>query len=185
MSLQLTFQVMGQPRQKGSTTAFVVPKKGVKAAIEKGAPVSGKDFTAVTTGANKYAKFYEADIRDEACKHMTGDLWTGPVVVEMFFVMPRPLVLKGRFEPFTKAPDIDKMQRCVLDALTHVVYADDRQVVGMGNVWKRYANPGESPHTTIRARQATTEDLLDIERRERELFVYAHESPDRRGFGLF
>lgn len=185
MSQQLTFQVMGQPRQKGSTTAFVVPKKGVKAAIAKGAAVTGQDFTAVTTGTNKNARFYEAEIRDEAHKRMTGDLWTGPVIVEMFFVMPRPLVLKARFEPFTKTPDIDKMQRCVLDALTHVVYADDKQVVGMGSVWKRYANPGESPHTTIRVRQATTEDLLEIERRERELFVYAHEPTARRTLALF
>lgn len=188
--MTLTFRVIGQPRQKGSSQAFVVPRKGVKAALEQGAAVKRTDFRAISTGANPNAKYYEKEIRDEAAKYMSGPLWEDAVMLAAFFVMPRPLRLKGKFEAFIKTPDTDKMLRCVLDALTHVVYRDDAQVVHAAP-WKRYAVPGEQPHTTIHVWQPSIEELLAIELRERELSapltatagIFA--APAARPFNLF
>lgn len=70
----------------------------------------------------------------------------GPVVVTLQFVMFRPKGLpKSRpTPPCTKAPDIDKLARGILDALTHVIYSDDAQVTTL-IVTKRVAELHESP----------------------------------------
>lgn len=164
----LTVIVHGRPRQKGSANAFVVPRKGVAAAIERGATPTRQDFRAVVTSDNPNAKYYEQEIRAEVTQAMTGPLWTGPIAVDAVFVMPRPQRLKAKFEPYLVAPDTDKMLRCVLDALTHVVYADDKQVVRPTG-WKRYANQGEQPHTLLRVSELTAEQLVALEQAERDL----------------
>jgi Holliday junction resolvase RusA-like endonuclease len=46
--------------------------------------------------------------------------------VTLLFVMPRPKTVK-RAEP-SVAPDLDKLVRAALDALTSVAYEDDGQV---------------------------------------------------------
>lgn len=54
-----------------------------------------------------------------------------PVSVHITFLMPRPKTVK-RHTP-TVPPDIDKLCRAVLDALTDVgVWVDDSQVVDLG-----------------------------------------------------
>jgi Holliday junction resolvase RusA-like endonuclease len=46
--------------------------------------------------------------------------------VTLLFIMPRPKTVK-RAEP-SVAPDLDKLVRAALDALTSVAYEDDGQV---------------------------------------------------------
>lgn len=63
--------------------------------------------------------------------------WSGqpmlsaPLVVQLRFVMPRPASLpKSRSTPpAVKRPDVDKLARACLDALTGVIFADDSMVV--------------------------------------------------------
>jgi Holliday junction resolvase RusA-like endonuclease len=77
----------------------------------------------------------------------------GPVSINIQFRFARP---KGHFgtgrnegtvkasAPFvpTGKPDLDKLQRAVFDALTHIVWLDDAQVVEV-KAYKIYAeNPG-------------------------------------------
>jgi crossover junction endodeoxyribonuclease RusA len=58
----------------------------------------------------------------------------GSVVVEARFTFARPVSHQGargvlpRFAAAVPGPDIDKLARAVLDALTGIVYRDDRQV---------------------------------------------------------
>ena len=69
----------------------------------------------------------------------------GPLVVKIVFVMPRPKATpKTRATPpAVKKPDLDKLVRAVLDALTSAgVYADDSQVVTV-HAHKRLAELGE------------------------------------------
>jgi len=87
---------------------------------------------------------------------MTRDRWTygvtnSAVHADMLFVMPRPKShlrangsVKGSFaqREHTSKPDVDKLARCVLDALTGVLYTDDSQVVEI-NARKTYGGaPG-------------------------------------------
>jgi crossover junction endodeoxyribonuclease RusA len=74
-----------------------------------------------------------------------------PLEVELFFVMVRPTSAPKRTTPpAIKRPDIDKLSRAVLDALTFIVFDDDSQVVSL-KVHKRIAEIGEPPgvHITV------------------------------------
>ncbi len=61
----------------------------------------------------------------------------GAVYITLDFYMPRPRSVK-RALPIVK-PDIDKLSRAVLDALTGVAYVDDGQVVSI-TALKHYAD---------------------------------------------
>lgn len=74
------------------------------------------------------------------------------VVVDVHFVLPRPASApKTKTLPATKRPDLDKLARAILDALTDVVYQDDSQVTAL-LLAKRIAEPGEQPGAHIRVR---------------------------------
>lgn len=73
-----------------------------------------------------------------------------PVAVDLDFVLPRRASAPKTFTPpHTRKPDIDKLSRMILDALTAVVWADDAQVTRKGES-KREAEPGEEPGVRIR-----------------------------------
>lgn len=74
-----------------------------------------------------------------------------PVDVHLVFRLPRPrahLRADGTVKPTapvvpTVRPDIDKLTRAALDALSTVVYHDDGQVVGL-HTFKVYTTPGNT-----------------------------------------
>lgn len=69
----------------------------------------------------------------------------GPVRLDLRFVMPRPKATPKRSTPpAVKKPDLDKLVRAVLDAITGVTYRDDSQVVAL-SASKRLAELGETP----------------------------------------
>jgi len=86
--------------------------------------------------------------------------WTGPVRVYVWFTFPRPKSHyrggkpgPGRLRPdapesVTRRPDLDKLLRAVLDALTGVVIADDAQVAEIRTM-KHYAAKDSSPGASI------------------------------------
>lgn len=53
----------------------------------------------------------------------------GAVQLELTFVLIKPKTVK-RIYPFVR-PDLDKLCRAVLDALTEIAYKDDQQVVSL------------------------------------------------------
>ena len=65
------------------------------------------------------------------------EMLDGPVAVEVAFFLPRGKTVK-RKQPAVK-PDLDKLVRAVLDALTGYCYKDDGQVVRVVAV-KEYAD---------------------------------------------
>lgn len=74
----------------------------------------------------------------------------GALAVTFEFIMPRPTSLpkKRGTPPHTKRPDIDKLSRAVMDALSDVAWRDDSQVVDM-HPTKRYAEIEETPGVVI------------------------------------
>ena len=115
------FIVRGKPAPKGSMRALM-PKGGKQ-------PV-------VIAGNSSAVKSWEASIRSEAAAAWPYPPTRDAVSVGLEFSMPRPkshLRTNGQVKPdsptsVSKKPDIDKLARPVLDALTAVVYADDAQV---------------------------------------------------------
>ena len=73
----------------------------------------------------------------------------GPVRVELTFVMPRPAATpKRRTPPAVKKPDVDKLIRAILDALTKVVWRDDSVITELRAI-KRLAELTEQPGCLI------------------------------------
>lgn len=76
-------------------------------------------------------------------------LITGPVSVLLIFVLPRPKSAPKRTTPpASKRPDLDKLARAILDAITNVVICDDAQVTNL-HAFKRIAEIDETPGARI------------------------------------
>lgn len=66
------------------------------------------------------------------------------VCLHVMFLFQRPQSAPKRVTRHTKAPDIDKLERALLDAMTGIAYADDAQVDEV-HKWRRYAGGGLDP----------------------------------------
>lgn len=100
--------------------------------------------------SSKAVKPWRVDVAWAAREHFPTPL-AGPVRLELGFVMPRPKSTpKSKTPAAIKRPDVDKLARAVLDAITGVVVADDSQVVHLVAT-KRIAEPGEESGVMLRA----------------------------------
>lgn len=126
--------VPGTPRPQGSMKAYIVKGR------------------ANVTSDNKQLGPWRADVAAVIRSHVgpTIAIPTGPVCVAVEFVMPRRAAEPKRVTPaHTRKPDLDKMLRACLDAITGLVFTDDSQVDVLGGM-KRTAEPGEQPGAWIR-----------------------------------
>jgi Holliday junction resolvase RusA-like endonuclease len=118
----VSFVVWGNAEPKGSARAFV-PKGWTR---------------AVVTSANPNLKRWEQTIRGELQRIMPETspetlqaLFSGPVRVTLFFYLARPKSLPKRWTEPTKKPDLDKLTRGAIDALSGVLFRDDAQVIAL------------------------------------------------------
>lgn len=111
----LVFTCLGAPVSKGSSRAFI--PKGWKRAI--------------ITNANAETEPWEAAIVAAAAAAMgTAAMMEGPVKLRLHFFMPRPKSAKKAIVRHLTKPDLDKLTRCVKDALKRAgIYKDDSQVI--------------------------------------------------------
>jgi len=87
---------------------------------------------------DKYLRPWRQKISTEMGERFT--VTDGPVSVDLMFMLRRPRTVV-RQSPIVR-PDLDKLVRAVLDALTGVAYQDDSQVVRL-NAEKQYGpEPG-------------------------------------------
>jgi Holliday junction resolvase RusA-like endonuclease len=108
----VAFTVRGIPAPQGSKRAFVV---------------NGR---AVLTESSAKVKPWRQDVRAAAIDAMNGRApFTVPVEVRVTFILPRPKSApRSRFAPDV-TPDLDKLVRSSLDALTSAgVFDDDKRV---------------------------------------------------------
>jgi Holliday junction resolvase RusA-like endonuclease len=152
----LRFDVMGVAEPQGSTRAFALKVPGRTQA--NGDPL----YRAVTTSDNPNLKSWRSLVAGEAQIALRAATATAPypwfdaaLIVEMHFHFARPASLTVKKRPFpTVKPDLDKLARAVLDALTGVLYRDDAQVTGL-LVEKAYmVAPGSTPRVVVSVRAA-------------------------------
>ena len=114
----IKFRVVGKPEPKGSKTSFPIKRK------DGGVSVATKE-------ANPNAKGWMDLVGAAAQNHVpeTG-LIDGPVKLTLEFTLLRPKSIseKKRPLPIVK-PDIDKIERGVMDGLKGKIYTDDSRVV--------------------------------------------------------
>lgn len=111
-----------------------------------GQPVPKSRPRVVTKGKRTFAytpkrvREWEDLVREEAGKHFERPFdW--PVVVSMVFYMERPESRRLDFWVST-TPDLDNLEKSVMDALNGLAYTDDRLVVAKSSS-KRYVQRGE------------------------------------------
>jgi hypothetical protein len=146
----LRFVVFGRPQQKGSKRAL--PIRSVK----------GRGIVLVD--ANRNAAPWAHKVTTEAIRAMDRDghrhlLGPEGVWVELRFYFDRPKSHHGTgrnaqiLKPtaparMTAMPDLDKLARCALDALTGCVIHDDAQVCELVAA-KRYGSPERVEVTVV------------------------------------
>jgi Holliday junction resolvase RusA-like endonuclease len=111
-----------------------------------GQPVPKARPRVVTKGKRRFAytpkkvRDWEGLVTEEARRHFERPFdW--PVVVSMIFYIERPRSRRLDFWVST-TPDLDNLEKSVLDALNGVAYTDDRLVVAKSSS-KRYVQGGE------------------------------------------
>lgn len=155
--MALEFTAYGVPQQKGSMRAFAYPLKN----RATGQPILDKGgkpmYGAAATSDNPSVKGWQ-QLLAEGANRALGEkpdddraVLQDGVRLTIAFYLPRPKKYQKRgVEPaHLVAPDLDKLVRAVLDALTHVVYRDDSQVVELVTS-KHYAGVDDAPHARIR-----------------------------------
>jgi Holliday junction resolvase RusA-like endonuclease len=135
---RISFFVPGIPVGKGSGKAFKNPNMKFAVVVQDNAerqkPWASRIFSVA---------------EDSGCVPVSG-----PISLELRFIMPRPKShyrANGQLKPgaptfHTGTPDLDKLIRCVKDALTSVAWKDDKQVCLMPATMKLY---GEQPGVYI------------------------------------
>lgn len=131
--LQVT--VEGKPLPQGSKVAFLRGKKIVMKESAEGLK-EWRDHVASTVSTHMQYRGLE-------CLEKT------PMEVRLIFAMPRTKAMKPTDSlAMVQRPDIDKLERAILDALTGVVFKDDSQVCIL-LAGKRRCAPDEPPNVFI------------------------------------
>jgi crossover junction endodeoxyribonuclease RusA len=138
MKVLLDVFVKGQPKPQGSMKA--IPHKQ-----------TGRPVLVYPAGVKPWRRLVEASVREAGVLYVA----EGPVALELEFWLPRPISAPKRAPRRTrlaaKRPDIDKLARAVLDALTGVLFRDDSQVTDLVTRKRVCYGPGERPGVRVRA----------------------------------
>ena len=140
----IRIEVFGRPAQQGSKRGFV----------HRGRVI------LVETNAKRQRQWY-GNVASAAADVMKGrSLLSGPVQLSICFRFARPRahygtgknssVVKPAAPLFhTQTPDLSKLVRCTEDALTGVVWQDDRQVIQYANITRVWTESSEGAVVTI------------------------------------
>lgn len=128
------FRVDGTPASKGSARAVTSKSTGRALLLASSNDGNARDQASWAKAVGWAAKV--------VCRAPAAD----PIAIAVRFILARPRSVK-RARPSVK-PDIDKLLRCTLDALTGIAWIDDAQVVEV-RATKNYALAGERPGADI------------------------------------
>lgn len=135
--IPVRLEVFGVPAPQGSKSAYV--RGGHANVVESKGPGRASHAAwrqAVATAARDWQAEHHQGLIDE------------PVTVLIDFYLPKPKSTPKKVTHPAKKPDLDKLVRSVLDAVTGVVLADDSRVVRLV-ASKRFADEANPPRAVI------------------------------------
>jgi crossover junction endodeoxyribonuclease RusA len=135
----LNFRVVGIAAAKGSMRAFL-PKGSTR---------------PILTSTNRSLKSWENLVRAKASAAAESLNWLLPerdipVSVFVSIALPRPKSLPKKKLAHTKKPDLDKLARGILDALTGICYHDDSQVTSLSATKSYTTFQDQAPSVMVR-----------------------------------
>ena len=139
--MRQVWQVLGKPVAKGDLKARIVHKPD-------GTP---------------YAKLYHSHAVDQWTKDIRSQIVAPPLldeacIVKLDFYLERPGKSVTREWPEKQSDfDVDKLIRCVMDALSGFVYIDDSRVIGVWGL-KQYADGPDD--AGVRIEVLTMEEVI-------------------------
>lgn len=125
----IEFEVLGTPVTQGSTRAFVRGTRAIVTHDKRGPLLNWRASIAQAAQVAAGGAFAERGV---------------PVWVSVMFRLQRPTSAPKRVTRPTTKPDIDKLARAGLDAMTGVLWADDSQVVSL-TAMKEFAGEQQAP----------------------------------------
>ena len=147
---KISFTVWGAPGAQ--------PRQRHTPLMKDGRPVIGKGGRPVIlnyTAAKDPVTQWKSDIKQAAllAEGEVGNLWEGPVTLTVNFFLPRPAKYCRRKDsaesvPCLTKPDLDNLIKAVKDALSGVIYRDDKQI-WTETVRKKYHEIGGRPRAEI------------------------------------
>ena len=124
----------------------------------KGRPRFARRGQYVTTYTDKRTVEYEKHVSWCAMEAMgiRHQIWTGPITVDITFVVRRPKSKCRKKDPDERIPcmtkpDIDNAIKAILDGMSSIVYTDDKNVIRV-SASKWYGEKEEAPHTLGKVR---------------------------------
>lgn len=111
------------------------------------------------TPSDHPVRMFKATLRLAAQQAGPPELWIGPLAVEIDCYLPRPKSMMRRKDPDGPVPcyigkDWDNLGKAVTDALTGILWHDDRQIWD-GRVRKMYHEKAGTPRCVIRVLEAS------------------------------
>jgi Holliday junction resolvase RusA-like endonuclease len=158
--MTLEFTVHGVAQQMGSKRAFI-PHGWTRPII---------------TDSNRNLKTWQVLVSEAAASALRAvpkaqrRLLLDGVRLTVAFYLPRPKGLPRKRRAHTKTPDLDKLVRCINDALAGVGFRNDSQVVDLVAM-KRYAPEHLGPHVIVRVEPAAGVVPLAS---DQSLFTWVH-----------
>lgn len=129
--MSLAIRIYGPPVAQGSMKGFVVKGRAIVTSNNAAKLKPWRQEIAATALANDFAPL------------------EGPVTIMALFYVRRPPSRPKKYREPDKRPDLDKLLRAVLDALTGIAYHDDGQIVE-ASIQKSYATADQPEGVMIR-----------------------------------
>lgn len=83
------------------------------------------------------SKDWKSEVRWQAIER-GAKIQDGPLIMRLYFYLPRPKSLPKKVQHHTKKPDLDNLVKGVKDGLKGICYHDDSQVIEL-QAYKQYA----------------------------------------------
>lgn len=151
------FQILHPKRIEGGDKVikFFIP--GIP--VPKGRPRFSTFGGRMTTYTPKNTRVWEEYVKWQAIPHRPDKPLEGPLIIKMIFEMPRPKSLLQKIFFHIKKPDIDNLQKSMIDALEKAaIFKNDSQFVFKIST-KRYA---EVTGVYVIIEEMTTDYFADL-----------------------